>query len=113
MWAQHEVKLPAFKRGCHLITDTVTQAIAASLRGVSIGLVHVFSECAGGSCKRARRADTRSAPAGDSLRGPRLSSLTAAGAARQPRRWSAAASCWLEQPPLAPVAPQPSTLAAR
>lgn len=55
MWAQHEVKLPAFRRGCHLITAQVAEAIAASLRGMNIGLVHVFSECGPKRCCQACR----------------------------------------------------------
>jgi secondary thiamine-phosphate synthase enzyme len=41
MWSQETVKLPAYRRGFHLITDHVTGAIAG-LGDCRIGLLHVF-----------------------------------------------------------------------
>lgn len=40
-WHQHEVTLPAFRRGFHLITDEVLAAVP-ELRNVRAGLLHVF-----------------------------------------------------------------------
>ena len=41
MWWQHELTLPAFSRGCHLITSHVIDA-CPELSTVSAGLLHVF-----------------------------------------------------------------------
>ena len=40
-WYQHELTLPAMRRGFHIITDRVTSAVP-ELAGVKIGLLHVF-----------------------------------------------------------------------
>ncbi|MCA9036533.1 MAG: secondary thiamine-phosphate synthase enzyme YjbQ [Planctomycetaceae bacterium] len=40
-WHQSEVVLPAFRRGCHLITPHVLQAVP-QLRSCRVGLMHVF-----------------------------------------------------------------------
>lgn len=42
VWRQHELTLPPFKRGCHLITDIIAREAASSLREVKVGLAHVF-----------------------------------------------------------------------
>jgi secondary thiamine-phosphate synthase enzyme len=41
VWAQHEIRLPAFPRGFHLITREVEQG-APELRDLRVGLAHVF-----------------------------------------------------------------------
>jgi len=41
MWFQHEISLPAFRRGCHLITSHVLQG-CPQIQEVRIGLLHVF-----------------------------------------------------------------------
>lgn len=41
MWIQHELQLPPFRRGIHLITDRVERAIP-ELSDCRIGLLHVF-----------------------------------------------------------------------
>jgi len=40
-WYQHEIQLPDFPQGIHKITDRVTAGMP-ELRGISIGLLHVF-----------------------------------------------------------------------
>jgi secondary thiamine-phosphate synthase enzyme len=40
-WTQHEIRLPAFSRGFHLITDRVYEAVP-EIRDLQIGLLHVF-----------------------------------------------------------------------
>ena len=40
-WHQHEVQLPAFRRGFHLVTDHVAAAVP-ELQRVQVGLMHVF-----------------------------------------------------------------------
>ena len=40
-WYQHEVRLPAYSRGFHLVTDRVIDA-APELRQIRVGLLHVF-----------------------------------------------------------------------
>ena len=40
-WHQHRLTLPAFRRGFHLITDRVVDAVP-ELKSVQIGLLHVF-----------------------------------------------------------------------
>jgi secondary thiamine-phosphate synthase enzyme len=40
-WYQQEIRLPAFRRGFHLITDEVCAAVP-ELREITIGLMHVF-----------------------------------------------------------------------
>jgi len=41
MWTQHELTLPEFPRGCHLITDHVTAA-CPEIPSLKAGLLHVF-----------------------------------------------------------------------
>ncbi|KAL0043796.1 hypothetical protein WJX82_001568 [Trebouxia sp. C0006] len=41
-WAQHEIKLPAYRRGCHLVTDQIQKQISSSLSGYKVGLVNIF-----------------------------------------------------------------------
>lgn len=41
MWLQREVKLPAFRRGFHLVTKQVLEALP-ELSQVRVGLLHVF-----------------------------------------------------------------------
>ena len=41
MWCQHEILLPAFERGCHVITSQILNA-CPEVRNVQIGLLHVF-----------------------------------------------------------------------
>jgi secondary thiamine-phosphate synthase enzyme len=41
MWFQKEVRLPAMRRGFHLVTDEVLSQVP-ELRDVSVGLMHVF-----------------------------------------------------------------------
>ena len=41
MWAQHEIRLPAFPRGFHLITSEVEDALP-ELRQVQVGMANVF-----------------------------------------------------------------------
>ncbi|PNH10345.1 hypothetical protein TSOC_002922 [Tetrabaena socialis] len=43
-FAQHEVRLPAMRRGCHLVTDKILKEIGSSLSGYKIGLANVFSD---------------------------------------------------------------------
>ena len=40
-WYQHEVGLPAVRRGFHIVTDHVEQAVP-ELSQIKIGLMHVF-----------------------------------------------------------------------
>ncbi|KAL4853157.1 hypothetical protein ACK3TF_005850 [Chlorella vulgaris] len=42
VWKQHELTLPAFKRGCHLVTSHIVREVSSSLSGVKIGLAHIF-----------------------------------------------------------------------
>jgi secondary thiamine-phosphate synthase enzyme len=41
MWAQHEIQLPAFPRGFHIVTREVVDGLP-ELREVGIGIAHVF-----------------------------------------------------------------------
>lgn len=41
MWAQHTITLPARRRGFHLITSHVVEAVP-ELRKIDVGLLHVF-----------------------------------------------------------------------
>ena len=41
MWAQHEIQLPAFPRGFHLVTREVEQGLP-ELSDMAIGIAHVF-----------------------------------------------------------------------
>jgi secondary thiamine-phosphate synthase enzyme len=41
MWVQHEIQLPAFPRGFHLVTREVEQGLP-ELRDVQVGMANVF-----------------------------------------------------------------------
>ena len=41
MWCQHEISLPAYRRGCHLITPQVLDA-CPEIHDVCAGLLHIF-----------------------------------------------------------------------
>ena len=41
MWAQHEIQLPAFPRGFHLVTQAVEDGVP-ELREMAVGMCHVF-----------------------------------------------------------------------
>ncbi|WP_266203557.1 secondary thiamine-phosphate synthase enzyme YjbQ [Pontibacter kalidii] len=41
MWFQKEIRLPAVKRGFHLITDLL-EAQLPELEGINVGLAHIF-----------------------------------------------------------------------
>ncbi|GFR53111.1 hypothetical protein Agub_g15829 [Astrephomene gubernaculifera] len=41
-FSQHEIRLPAMKRGCHLITDKILKEIGGSLSGYKVGLANIF-----------------------------------------------------------------------
>ncbi|HID76548.1 MAG TPA: YjbQ family protein [Planctomycetaceae bacterium] len=41
VWYQRQIRLPAFSRGCHLITRHVEQQMP-EIRQIRIGLLHVF-----------------------------------------------------------------------
>jgi secondary thiamine-phosphate synthase enzyme len=41
MWAQHEIQLPPFPRGFHLVTREVEDGVP-ELRDVRVGIAHVF-----------------------------------------------------------------------
>lgn len=41
LWRQHRLTLPAFRRGFHLITDRVVEAVP-ELAAIKTGLLHVF-----------------------------------------------------------------------
>ncbi|WIA08960.1 hypothetical protein OEZ85_008375 [Tetradesmus obliquus] len=41
-WAQREVKMPAMKRGCHLVTHLIERDINADLAQFRVGLAHIF-----------------------------------------------------------------------
>ena len=41
LWLQRELRLPARRRGFHLVTRDVTEALP-ELAGVAVGLLHVF-----------------------------------------------------------------------
>lgn len=41
MWCQHEISLPSYCRGCHLITRQVLDA-CPEIHDVHVGLLHVF-----------------------------------------------------------------------
>ena len=42
-WYQHTFRLPAFKRGFHLVTQLIEQNVP-ELRQINIGLAHVFMQ---------------------------------------------------------------------
>ncbi|CAG9463753.1 unnamed protein product [Pedinophyceae sp. YPF-701] len=39
---QSQIGLPAFKRGCHLVTDKIIGPVSSDLRKIKAGLCHVF-----------------------------------------------------------------------
>ena len=41
IWTQHEIRLPAFRRGCHIVTRQVVDG-CPEIADVGIGLLHVF-----------------------------------------------------------------------
>ncbi|GIM14359.1 hypothetical protein Vretimale_17315 [Volvox reticuliferus] len=41
-FSQHEIRMPAMKRGCHLVTDKVLKEIGASLAAYEVGLANIF-----------------------------------------------------------------------
>ncbi|KXZ50690.1 hypothetical protein GPECTOR_15g374 [Gonium pectorale] len=41
-FAQHEIRLPAMRRGCHLVTDKILKDIGPSLSGYRVGLANIF-----------------------------------------------------------------------
>eukprot|EP00882_Tetradesmus_deserticola_P022049 GHRQ01023932.1.p2 GENE.GHRQ01023932.1~~GHRQ01023932.1.p2 ORF type:complete len:104 (+),score=21.43 GHRQ01023932.1:215-526(+) len=41
-WAQKEVKMPAMKRGCHLVTHLIEREISSDLAQFRVGLAHIF-----------------------------------------------------------------------
>jgi secondary thiamine-phosphate synthase enzyme len=41
MWLQRDISLPARRRGFHLVTDEVSDALP-ELRGLAVGLCHLF-----------------------------------------------------------------------
>ena len=42
MWIQKQFTLPPHSRGSYLITSHVESALAAELKGVKVGLLHLF-----------------------------------------------------------------------
>ncbi|CAI5472523.1 unnamed protein product [Closterium sp. Yama58-4] len=45
MWRQKTISLPAFNRGCHLVTPHVVKQVEGDLAAFKCGLAHIFSEC--------------------------------------------------------------------
>lgn len=41
-YSQHHLTLPLLNRGSHLITDHITSSLQSELRGVKVGLLHLF-----------------------------------------------------------------------
>ncbi|KAG2425528.1 hypothetical protein HXX76_013572 [Chlamydomonas incerta] len=41
-YSQHEIRMPAVKRGCHLVTDRILKEIGSSLSGYKVGLANIF-----------------------------------------------------------------------
>lgn len=41
-FAQHEIRMPAARRGCHLVTSQITKEIGSSLSGFKMGLCNIF-----------------------------------------------------------------------
>jgi secondary thiamine-phosphate synthase enzyme len=56
-WYQHELSLPAFSRGFHLITDRVVAAIP-ELSEIQMGLLHVFIQHTSASLTINENADS-------------------------------------------------------
>ena len=42
MWVQKEIRLASYRRGFHLITDDIEQAISTELRSLKVGILYVF-----------------------------------------------------------------------
>ncbi len=40
-WYQHQIRLPAFRRGCHIITDHIESGMP-ELSRIKAGLLHIF-----------------------------------------------------------------------
>ncbi len=56
IWTRHQLTLPTFRRGCHIITDHVTRAIP-ELPQVGIGWLHVFIQHTSASLSINENAD--------------------------------------------------------
>lgn len=56
MWCQREVRLPAFSRGCHLITRHVLEA-CPEIAQIEVGLLHVFIQHTSASLTLNENAD--------------------------------------------------------
>ena len=41
MWSQREIRLPAYRRGCHIVTQHVRDGMP-EIADVQVGLLHVF-----------------------------------------------------------------------
>lgn len=55
-WHQHEVRLPAFRRGFHLVTDEVIRGVP-EFRQIKVGLMHVFIQHTSASLSINENAD--------------------------------------------------------
>ncbi|MCA9069256.1 MAG: secondary thiamine-phosphate synthase enzyme YjbQ [Planctomycetaceae bacterium] len=40
-WYQHQIRLPAYSRGCHIVTDDVVSGMP-EISEIRVGLLHVF-----------------------------------------------------------------------
>lgn len=56
MWIQHQLQLPAFARGCHLVTRHIVDAIP-EVATVQVGLLHVFIQHTSASLSINENAD--------------------------------------------------------
>jgi len=56
MWIQRSITLPHFRRGFHLITDAVTNALS-EISAVEIGILHVFIQHTSASLTLNENAD--------------------------------------------------------
>ncbi len=56
MWLQRRINLGSYKRGFHLITDTIEQQIP-ELRIVDVGIVHIFIQHSSASLSINENAD--------------------------------------------------------
>ncbi|KAL8819005.1 MAG: hypothetical protein Q9223_002483, partial [Gallowayella weberi] len=41
-YTQHALTLPSYPRGSHLITSDITSQLSAPLKGIKVGLLHLF-----------------------------------------------------------------------
>lgn len=57
VFKQHEIRLPAMRRGCHLVTDYVVREISSSLKTINVGLCHVFIQHTSASLTLNENAD--------------------------------------------------------